>query len=132
VETLTARFHGTQSDPINGEEINRMPNEQVKDLFRFLVTFGTKIQACDIVPTGPNDPDREIKNRDKNAVAFQHLALLMQLITLGISHLLKASKKFPRGKLVYSYKSKANMLKTGIDKYLFAQFTTHTQGVYRL
>jgi hypothetical protein len=73
VETITPRFHGTQceqSDRIDGEEINRMPNEQVKDLFRILVTASTKIQTCDIVQTGTNDPDREKKKRDTNAVAF--------------------------------------------------------------
>jgi hypothetical protein len=56
----------------------------------------------------------------------------MELITLRISHLLKASEKFPSGRLVYTDFAKAYMLKAGIDKYLFAWFTTHTQGVDRL
>jgi hypothetical protein len=135
VETINTRFHGThyqQADPIEGDEINNMPNEQIKDLFRILVTTATRIQDCDIVPTGPDDPDRERKRRDASAVAFQHLTFLMELITLGISHLLKASEKFPGGKLVYSDNAKAYVLKAGIDKYLFTRFTTHTQGVDRL
>jgi hypothetical protein len=133
-KTITA-FHGTQyekADPIDGEEISTMPNEQVKDLFRNLVTAATKIPACKIVPTGPIDPYREKHKRDTNAVAFQHLAFIMDLISLGISHLLIASTNFPGVKLVYSDNAKAYMLKAGIDNYLFARFTTHTQGVDRL
>jgi hypothetical protein len=40
-----------------------------------------------------------------------------------------ATEKFPGNKLVYTDNAKAYMLKAGIDKYLFARLTTHTQGV---
>jgi hypothetical protein len=98
VETITTRFNGTTygaADSVDGKEINDMPSERIKDLFRILVTVATKIQSCDTAPNGPNDPDSEAKKKDTNAQDFQHLAFPMELVTLGISHLLVATEKFP-------------------------------------
>jgi hypothetical protein len=132
VETITTRFNGTTygtADSVDGREINDMPNERIKDLIQILVTVETKIQSCDIAPTGSNDPDRKTKKKDHHAQAFQHLTFLMKLVTLGISHLLVATEKFPHNQLVYTDNAKAYMLKAGIDKYPFSRFTTRTQGV---
>jgi hypothetical protein len=126
VETINTRFHGSQygkADPTDGDKINAIPNERVKDFFQTLIKAVTTIQECDIISTGSNDPDRDLKRRDTYAVGFQHLVFLMELVTLGISHLLLPTDKSQSGKLVYTNNSKAYMLKAGIDKYLYTPFT---------
>jgi hypothetical protein len=132
VEKIKVRFNGTTSgaaDPVKSKEINNMPNERIKDLFRIIVTVAAQIQACDTALVEPNDPEHEEKDKDNYAQACQHLAFLMELVTLGISHLLVATEKFPGNKLVYTDNAKAYMLKAGIDNYLLTRFATHTQEV---
>jgi hypothetical protein len=102
VEAVNSRFHGWQygtATPVDGDQINTMPNERVKDLFQTLTKTATKIQEFDILPTGPNHPDRAVKRREPMAVDVYHLAFLVELVTLGISHLLIATETFPGGKL---------------------------------
>jgi hypothetical protein len=131
VEVTHSRFNGSlygKADPIKSDEINEMHNERIKDLLRILVSSATKMQTCDVLAIGPDDPDREIKHRDSTAQAFQHLAFLMELVTLGLSHLLAATEKISevKIKLVYTDNVKAYQLKAGIDKYLCARFMSHT------